>query len=373
MRPSGVAGRFFYPGPTEVRPELLAAMGRRMVAHRGPEMRELLGRVHPRLQPLFGTGRPVYIATCAATGMMEAAVRCATTRRVLSLVSGAFGERFAQIAERCGREVTRVTVPPGEAVTADQLALALEHGAYDAVTAVHVETSTGAVTDIASLAAITRAMPGTMLLVDGVSSVAGMPVRMDAWGADVVISASQKALALPPGISFAACSARAMARAESLNDRGMYLDLARYDEAWRRGETLGTPAVSVLYALDAQLDAIAVEGLEARFARHAAMRTLVERWVEGAQPRELPVSILAPAERRAATVTCLRYGGDTADLLERMRLRGYVIGNGYRDLAATTVRIGHMGDHTERGVARLLEVLDEAIVEALRVARGSAD
>jgi len=368
VRPGGVAGRFFYPGPTEVRPELLAAMGRRMVAHRGPEMKELLGRVHPRLQPLFGTERPVYVATCAATGMMEAAVRCATEQRVLALVSGAFGERFAQIAERCGRSVTRLTVPPGEAVTADQLALALEHGSYDAVTAVHVETSTGVVTDIASLAALTRARAGTMLLVDAVSSVGGIPVPMDAWGADVVISASQKALALPPGISFAACSARAMARAESLGDRGMYLDLVRYDEAWRRGETLGTPAVSVLYALDVQLDAIAVEGLEARFARHAAMRDLVVRWVDGAAGRGVPVSILAAEGRRAATVSCLRYDGDTAELLERMRQRGYVIGNGYRDLAATTVRIGHMGDHTVRGVERMLAVLEEAIAEARGVA-----
>ncbi len=371
MRPGGVAGRFFFPGPTEVRPEILAALGRRMVPHRGPALRELLARVHPRLQPLFGTARPVYVATCAATGMMEAAVRCATRRTVLALVSGAFGERFARIAELCGREVTRIVVAPGETIAAPQLAQALEHGSYDAVTAVHVETSTGVLADIAALAALTRRRSDTLLLVDAVSSVGGLPVLMDQWGADVVIAASQKALAVPPGLAFAACSERAMERAASLSDRGMYLDLARYDEFWQRGETLGTPALSVLYALDAQLDAIGREGLDARFERHLGLRDAVVRWVESAQSRHLPLSILAAGRARAPTVTCLRYGGDPADLLERLRLRGFVIGDGYGALAADTVRIGHMGDHTVRGTERLLATMDEALIEAQRVTRSA--
>jgi aspartate aminotransferase-like enzyme len=354
-----------------VRPEILAAMGRRMIPHRGPAMRELLARVHPLLQPLVGTSRPVYIATCAATGMMEAAVRCGTRRKVLSLVGGAFGERFARIAELCGREVTRVTVAPGDVVSAEQLAVALEHGTYDAVTAVHVETSTGALTDIGALARLTRDRPDTLLLVDAVSSVGGMPVHMDVWGADMVVFASQKALALPPALAFAACSPRAMERAASLADRGMYLDLVRYDEFWRRGETLGTPAVSVLFALDAQLEAIEKEGLGARFERHAAMRDAVSRWVDSARARELPVSIFTAAGVRAPTVTCLRYAGDTTQLLQAMRVRGYVIGGGYGDLAPRTVRIGHMGDHTVRGVQRLLTALEDAMIEEQRVTRAA--
>jgi predicted phosphoserine aminotransferase len=373
VRPGGVAGRFFYPGPTEVRPEILAAMGRRMIPHRSAAMHELLARVHPRLQPLFGTSRPVYVATAAATAMMEAAVRCATRRRVLSLVSGAFGERFARIAERCGREVTRVVVPPGETIHPPRLAQALAGGEYDAVTVVHVETSTGVLTDVGAMSPLMRSRAETLLLVDAVSSVGGLPVEMDAWGADVVISASQKALALPPGLAFAACSERAMARAATLSERGMYLDLVRYDEFWRKGETLATPAISVLYALDAQLDAIEREGLDARFARHVAMRDTVARWVEEARSRDLPVSILAREEgARAPTISCLRYGGSVEDLTERLRLRGYVIGAGYGELAADTLRIGHLGDHSVRGVERLLSTMDEALIEAQRVTRSGA-
>ena len=345
-------------------------MGRRMIPHRGPEMRTMLARMQPRLQALCGTARPVFIANGGATAMMEAAVRSATRQRVLALVSGAFGERFARIAESCGREVTRVTVPAGEAVTADQLATALEHGRYDAVTAVHVETSTGAVTDIEALARLTREAADTQLIVDAVSSVGGMPVRMDGWGVDVLISASQKALACPPGVAFAACSPRALDRAATLPDRGMYLDLVRYDEFWRLGETLGTPAVSVLFALDAQLEHIEREGREARFARHELLRGAVVQWVEAAVSRDLPVGILAREAARAPTVTALTYPGDCSALLAALANRGYVIGPGYGELGKRSVRIGHMGDHTLAATQKLLHALDAALIETQAVARG---
>ena len=329
----------------------------------------MLARMQPRLQALYGTARPVYIANGGATAMMEAAVRCATRQRVLALVSGAFGERFARIAEACGRQVTRVTVPAGEAVMADQLASALEHGRYDAVTAVHVETSTGGMTDIESLARLTRDRGDTMLIVDAVSSVGGTPVRMDAWGVDVLVSASQKALACPPGVSFAACSPRALERAATLPDRGMYLDLVRYDEYWRRGETLGTPAVSVLFALDAQLEHIEKEGRAARFARHEQMRDAVAQWVSGARARDLPVSILARDGARAPTATAITYPGDCAALLAALARRGYVIGPGYGELGTSSVRIGHMGDHTLAATKKLLAALDEALIATQGVAR----
>jgi aspartate aminotransferase-like enzyme len=284
-------------------------------------------------------------------------------------VNGAFGERFARIAESCGREVTRVTVPAGETVTADQLALALEHGRYDAVTAVHVETSTGALTDIAALAKHTRALGDTVLIVDAVSSVGGMPVRMDEWGVDVLVSASQKALACPPGVAFAACSPRALERAATLPDRGMYLDLVRYDEFWRRGETLGTPAVNVLFALDAQLEHIEKEGYATRFARHELLRGAVGKWVTGAQARELPVDILAREGARAPTATAIMYPGDCAAVLAALAKRRYVIGPGYGELATRSVRIGHMGDHTLAATQKLLAALDAVLVELGTFAR----
>jgi aspartate aminotransferase-like enzyme len=363
VRTDRVGARFFIPGPTAVRPALLRAMARPMIAHRSPEMRELLARVYAALPQVFGTGRPVYVASGAATGMMEAAIRCGTRSRVLCIVSGAFGERFARIAEACGRSVTRLVARPGETVSVDALRDALEHGVYDAVTAVHVETSTGAVANIAQYGRVVAEHDETLLLVDAVSSVGGMEVGMDDAGADLLLAASQKALALPPGLSFISCSARAMERARGLPDRGVYLDVVRMDEYWQQGETAGTPAIPQLFALDAQMAAIAREGLAERFARHAAMAAVVHQWVSDAAERGRGVGLLAGDGVRAPTVSCLTIEGDAARLAHLLRERGFVVGAGYGALAASTIRIGHMGDHTVREVRRLLDALDDALAD----------
>jgi aspartate aminotransferase-like enzyme len=338
-------------------------MSRPMIAHRSPEMRELLERVYAALPPLFGTTHPVYVGSGAATGMMESAIRCGARARVLSLVSGAFGERFARIAEACGHRVTRLVAAPGDSVSADALSDALEHGEYDAVTAVHVETSTGAMSDVAAYGRVLEGRDDVLLLVDAVSSVGGMKVEMDASRMDIVLSASQKALALPPGLSFIACSPRAMARARELPDRGMYLDVVRMDDYWRQGGTAGTPAIPQLYALDAQLAAIAREGLAARFARHRAMAAVVHEWAGGATASERGVELLAREALRAPTVSCLVVRGDAERLVQLLRERGFEVGAGYGALVATTIRIGHMGDHTVREVRQLLHALDDALHE----------
>jgi aspartate aminotransferase-like enzyme len=337
-------------------------MSRPMIAHRSPEMRELLARVYAALPPMFGTFHPVYVCPGAATGMMESAIRCGTRSRVLSLVAGAFGERFARIAEACGRTVTRLVAPPGDAVSAETLSDALEHGAYDAVTAVHVETSTGAMADIASYGRALAERDDVLLLVDAVSSVGGVEVEMDDARMDIVLSASQKALAVPPGLSLIACSPRAMARARELPDRGMYLDVVRMDEYWRQGETAGTPAIPQLYALDAQLTAIAREGLAKRFARHRAMAAAVHEWAGDAGALR-GVGLLAREAVRAPTVSCLTVEGDAVRLGQLLRERGFEVGAGYGALAASTIRIGHMGDHAVRDVRQLLEALENALGE----------
>ena len=273
-------GKFFLPGPTEVRPEVAEAQTQPMIGHRGAKTEALLGRLDQPLRDAFRTANPVYIAATSATGLMEAAIRNGVRRKVLCLINGSFSERFAKIAAACGKEVVKADLPLGEAFEASQVKELLARSGADAVTLAHSETSTGVLNPVGEIAPVVRAQPDVMLLVDAVTSLAGSPVETDAWGLDFVVTGSQKALALPPGLALGVASPRLLERAKSLPDRGIYFDLLVYDAAIRKRQTPYTPALSLMYALEAQLQRIAAEGgIEKRWARHDAMRARIERWV----------------------------------------------------------------------------------------------
>ncbi len=355
------AGHFWVPGPTEVRPEVLDVMSRPVIFHRSPAMEELMRRVAARLGMVFGTRRTVHVVTGSGTGAMELAIRNGSIRRVLSIVHGDFGERFARMAEACGRRVERLKAPLGEVVPLDRIREALRAGDFDAVTATHSETATGVLGDIAGIAAIVREREGCFLLVDAVSSAGATPIAMDEWGADAIVSASQKALALPPGLAFAAVSERLVERAGTVADRGVYLDVMRYEEIARKSQSPTTPAVSLLFALDKQLADIELETLERRYARHARMAEVCAGWVARAEAAALGVSTLAVPGRRSPSVTCIRIQEKTSAFLQRVREQGYELGGGQAELAQTSFRIGHMGDHTVGGLESMLEVLERVL------------
>jgi len=194
-------GAFFIPGPTEVRQEILAAMTKPMIPHRSSEFEELFARLQAGLRYVFQTDRPVYIVAASATGMMEAGVRCARPGPVLSLVNGAFSERFAHIAEMCGRAVDRYEVGWGQIHNSSELDAYLTRKTYSAMTVVHSETSTGALNDVRRLSDVAHSH-SVVCLVDSVSGLGGAELRVDDWGLDYVLTGSQKALALPPGLAF---------------------------------------------------------------------------------------------------------------------------------------------------------------------------
>lgn len=358
--PEQAFGQFFLPGPTEVHPDVLAAMQRAMIPHRGGDMVELLTSVEAPLQRMWRTRRRVYIGTCSATGFMEMAVRSGVRRRALSLVGGAFGERFAGIVAATGRDVVRVDVPPGETVEPDMLRDALKRTEVDAVTLVHSETSTGALAPLEELAPVVREFDGVMLLVDAVTSFAGSPVETDAWDLDFVLTGSQKALALPPGLALGVASERMIERAKQVPERGAYFDLLAYDRAGMDYQPTNTPAISLLYALEAQLRRIdAAGGIEARWSRHRRMQQMVESWV-GARGGELGYRFLPPTHRRSWTVSCLKVPDEKSGraLAGVMKTRGWVIGSGYGPLKQSTIRIGHMGDHRPERLEALLHTLE---------------
>jgi aspartate aminotransferase-like enzyme len=351
------AGRLWNPGPTEVRPDVLNAMSRPMIFHRSAEMEALMRRVTPRLGAVFGTARPVHVVTGSGTAAMELAIRGGTVARVLSIVHGDFGERFARMAEGCGRTVTRLRSEPGDVVPREKIAEALRAARYDAVTLTHSETAVGVLSDVAAVARIVREHDDCLLLVDAVSSAGATPIQMDAWGIDAAVSASQKALALPPGLGFAAVSDRFVARARGLTDRGTYLDILRYEEFAAKSQSPTTPAVSLLYALDTQLESIELETLAARYARHARMAEVCAAWVDRAEAGMLGISVLARAGHRSPSVTAIRHVKPSA-VIATMREQGFALGGGQAELKGSTFRIGHMGDHTVQGLEAMLDVLE---------------
>jgi predicted phosphoserine aminotransferase len=352
-------GRFFLPGPTDVHPEVLAAMQRPMIGHRSGAMEALLAGMAPKLQALARTARPVLVGTCSATGFMEMAVRNGVRRRALSIVNGSFSERFAALVALCGKEVIRLDVPLGASVEPDMVRDALRRTPVDAVTIVHSETSTGVLQDVEGIARAVREFDDVMFLVDAVTSMAGSPVECDAWGLDFTFTGSQKALALPPGLAVGVASPRLMERAKTLDARGLYFDIVTFEQATLKHQPTNTPAISLLFALDVQLARIEREGgIEARWRRHDAMRQRVERWAA-----ERGLEFLPPAGRRSWTVSCVKLpdGKSSKDVVGALKKEGWVIGSGYGKLKDGTIRIGHMGDHTVEALDSLLPLIDRSL------------
>lgn len=356
-------GRFFLPGPTEVRPSILQAMLQPMIGHRGKAMEDLIARIEPDLQYVFRTRRPVYIASSSATGLMEGAIRNGVRSRVLCLVNGAFSDRFFQIARACGVEAEAITVPWGQVHTPEMLAQALKGGKYDAVTVAHSETSTGALNPIADLAKVAHDAGDVVLLVDSVSGMAGAPVETDAWQLDLVLTGSQKAFAIPAGLAFAAARENVIERAAAKRDRGIYFDLIEYHKSIEKNQTPNTPALSLFYALAAQLADMRRETIEARWQRHAEMARRTWAWIDEMRDAGVQISALAPEGYRSPTVTCValpeKYKGGAVNAA--MKARGFTISPGYGKLSDTSIRIGHMGDHTVDELNAVLETLREVL------------
>ncbi|HET9424662.1 MAG TPA: alanine--glyoxylate aminotransferase family protein [Gemmatimonadaceae bacterium] len=361
-------GTFFLPGPTEVRAEVLAAMNRPTISHRGKAFESMFATIQAGLAELFLTARPVYVMPASGTGAMEAAVRNVAQGKILSLVNGGFSERFADVAESCGHAVTRLTVDAGETFELDRVEQALRGGGYAAVTFAHSETSTGVVSPVRELAALARTH-GALSLVDSVSGMGGAELCTDAWGLDFVFTASQKALAIPAGLAFAVASPEYLERAKQSTTQGRYFDVAEFERFSAKHQTPTTPALHLLYALDVQLRNIHLEGIERRWERHLAMRAATEAWVARvAERHRIPLRVLAREGARSPTVTAivLPERVSPSQIVEEVSRRGYVIGGGQPPVGKTTIRIGHMGDHTTDGLAFCLAAVEEALAGATR-------
>ena len=350
--------KLFIPGPTEVHPEILAEMARPAIGHRTEECARLWGTARAGLGRLMQTEYEVVMLTAPASAMMEAVVRNLVRGSSLHVVQGAFSRRWRDIALANGKDAHTLDIPLGQGVTAVELRTALEARPYDIVTVVHNETSTGTLTPLEPLAAVLQDFPDTLLCVDTVSSMAGAPVRVDAWGLDVCLFGMQKCLALPAGMSVASVSPRAMERAAQVEDRGWLLDFLKLAKGNEKEQSPTTPSTAHLYALVAQLERIEGEGLEARWRRHAEMAQATRDWAAGHGWSPFPAEGF-----RSDTVSCIARGDGPAfgAALATLKAEGILVSNGYGELKDKTFRIGHMGEHTMDDLQDLLQRFDRAM------------
>jgi aspartate aminotransferase-like enzyme len=350
--------RFFLPGPTYVSAGVRQAMTRPMMGHRSAEFRQLWNSLGRRLPGVLRTAGDGMIATGSSTLLLESAILSLVERDVLHLVCGAFSRRWADISRSHGRAVDTIEVEWGQAVAPELVRAALRRKRYEAVAVVHSETSTGVLNPLSEIARAVREESDALVLVDAVSSLAGAPVETDAWGLDLVLAGTQKALALPPGLVVFALSERAAERAGRLPHRGFYTDLLETRRRHREGGAVTTPAIPLIYALDAQLDRVLAEGMEPRWSRHAALARRTRDWALGQG-----IAFASAEGARSPTVSCLRAPARIAapTLVAEAKRRGFTIGGGYGDWKASTFRIGHMGEVSVADLQALLEGLDEIL------------
>ncbi len=350
--------KLFIPGPTHVRDEILQAQAAPMIGHRAPEYAELQREVTPKLQEMLYTEQRVFLFASSSTGIMEGAIRQAANKRVLNTVCGAFSERWHDITAANGVPCDAIEVPMGQATTPELIDEALSKGDYDALTVVLNETSTGLTNPVPEIAELVRKKyPDVLILVDAVSAMAGIKIPFDEWGIDVCLAGVQKCFALPPGLAVCAVSERAMERSKQVANSGYYFDYWVNDKYYQRGQTPATPAVSLIQALNAQMDAILAEGLENRWARHEAMAKKVHAWANAnfrlySDERYLSNTVTNVENVREIDVVALN---------QALGERGAMISNGYGSLKNKCFRIAHMGDLTMQDIEWLLDQIDDIL------------
>ncbi len=331
------------PGPTVVHPKAVEAQTRDMIAHRGPAMYGFMNDLRAKARAAHRTeGEVLMWAGSGSAGWETGIVNLLSPGdTVVATVCGAFGERFAWLGEKFGLDVRRVEVEWGRAITPEMFGEALDAaGEVKAVFITHNETSTGVTNPLKELAALARAKDA-LVLVDAVSSAAAMEFNVDEWDLDWAFSGVQKAWMCPPGLMMGAVSERAIHASKSAGFKRFYFDLAPMLQAAREGSTATTPAVSLLFALDAAIDAIHAEGLENVWARHIRLGKAFRAGLG-----ELGGEVLAEPGYESSSVTAFRTpnGMTAGDLQERITgATGIVIATGQGPLAKTVNRVGHMG------------------------------
>ncbi len=351
------------PGPTSVPPEVLLAMGEPVIHHRSPDFAAVFGDVLARLREVFRTQNDVLVFTASGTGAFESAVvnLLSPGDRVLAVSCGEFGTRWQRLAAAFGCDVVPLDYDWGEAPQPSHLRETLAASGAGTVLLVHSETSTGVVSDLEALLAVCREA-GALTVVDAVSSLGAVPLETDAWGADVVVTGSQKALMTPPGLAFVSVSEQAWRQRETATLPRFYWDWAAMRRAQEKGSTAFTPATSTVVGLATALRLVLEDGLESAFARHVALGRACRAGVKA-----MGLELYSPDEDRAAVLTAAL----TPEIVDAVALRlalrdrhGITIAGGHGDLVSRLFRIGHIGYVSIDDIATALAAVEEELVAA---------
>ena len=350
------------PGPTPVPPQVLEAASGPMINHRGPEFKELILDLTEKLKQVCMTEHDLLILTASGTGCMEAAVinSLSPGDKVLAVTIGAFGDRFAEMAQVYGAQVKRLEFPWGNAADIDTIRSALnEDPEIKAVLVTHNETSTGVTNDLETISQVVKGEFDKLLLVDAVSSLGCIPLPVDQWQCDMVGSASQKGLMTPPGLAFICVSSKGWEAHKEAAIPRFYFDLSAAKRYLERGQTPWTPNLPLFYGLRAALDMLLEEGMEQVFERH---RHIAQMTRDGLQ--DLGLELLADGPHASDTVTAVKMpeGVDGQRLMELLRSeRNVVLAGGQSRLQGKIFRIGHMGYVKEEDIQEVFDALSWAL------------
>ena len=350
------------PGPVPVAPQVLRAMSKPMINHRGPEFRRLLDESREKLRSVFNTENEILILNGSGTCAMEAAVgNLGTDKKYIAIENGKFGERLKLLTALYGSS-TAVIADWGTSIEVEQVKQALETGA-DVVTLVHNETSTGMTNDVQQIGALCRKQDA-LLIMDGVSSIGGIQAPIDRWGVDIAFTGSQKCLGLPPGLSMVSVSERAWDVIKTAERRPYYADLLAHRKSAEKGQTPYTPAMPLFFALEEALKLLEVEGLEARIDRYSVYATSIRTAVQAMGLELFPK--LSPSSAYSNTVTAINVPlkMEFVALKEAMNRRGIVIAGGQERLKGRIFRIGNMGNLSKGDILQVIEKLELILLES---------
>ena len=358
--------KLFIPGPIAVSEKTLRAMSQPMIGHRSTDFVALYNSIQPELQALAYTKDPIYLSTSSAWGVMEGSIRNVVKKKVLNCMNGAFSDKWYDVSLRCGKQATALKFEWGQPVDPEAVRKELATGQYDALTLIHNETSCGCMSDLAAIMKVVREFPDVIAIVDTVSSLSALPLKKDELGIDVLVSGSQKAFALPPGLSFLSVSKKALERAATVNDRGYYFDYVEFQKNHEAGMTPSTPVIPLIYALRSKLDDIKAEGLENRYTRHARLNQTVRAHVLAKGFKMFPKEGYGSVTLNCfANTLNIDLGALNKTLKSKHQL---VIDGGYGKLKGKTFRISNMGDETDETIAAMLKSFDAALAETPKAA-----